>query len=85
MHPCKYKARIALAFAITRGSLFLQSSLSSRTLFAQTKSQQNRKQKQERKIQRALNKLEDADEAVLAELIRAGLDDLATRWPVHPS
>ena len=32
-----------------------------------------------------LNMLEDAVEAVLAELIRAGLDDLATRWPVHPS
>ncbi len=32
-----------------------------------------------------LNKLEDADEDVLAELIRAGLKDLATRWPVHPT
>lgn len=32
-----------------------------------------------------LNKLEDADEAVLVELIRAGLDDLATQWPVKPS
>lgn len=32
-----------------------------------------------------INKLADIDEAVLAELIRAGLDDLATRWPVHPS
>lgn len=32
-----------------------------------------------------LNKLEDADEAVLAELIRAGLDDLARQWPVRPS
>ncbi|MGB7241457.1 MAG: DUF1801 domain-containing protein [Sulfitobacter sp.] len=30
-----------------------------------------------------LNRLEDADLDVLAELIRAGLDDLATRWPVH--
>lgn len=30
-----------------------------------------------------LNKLEDADMDVLTELIRAGLDDLATRWPVH--
>ena len=30
-----------------------------------------------------LNRLEDADEAVLAELIRAGLDDLAKRWPVR--
>ena len=32
-----------------------------------------------------LNKLEDADEAVLAALIRAGLEDLATYWPVTPS
>ena len=32
-----------------------------------------------------LNKLEDADQAVLAELIRAGLDDLATRWPIQPT
>lgn len=32
-----------------------------------------------------LNKLEDADLDVLAELIRAGLSDLATRWPVHPT
>jgi len=32
-----------------------------------------------------LNKLADADEEVLAALIRAGLDDLATHWPVHPS
>ena len=32
-----------------------------------------------------LNKLEDADEAVLTELIRAGLEDLATRWPIHPT
>lgn len=30
-----------------------------------------------------LNKLEDADMDVLGELIRAGLDDLATRWPVY--
>lgn len=30
-----------------------------------------------------LNKLEDADMDVLAELIRAGLSDLATHWPVH--
>lgn len=29
-----------------------------------------------------LNKLEDADTEVLKELIRAGLDDLAQRWPV---
>lgn len=32
-----------------------------------------------------LNKLEDADLDVLAELIRAGLADLATRWPVQPT
>lgn len=32
-----------------------------------------------------LNKLADADEDVLAELIRAGLDDLATHWPVKGS
>lgn len=32
-----------------------------------------------------LNKLADVDEAVLAELIRAGLDDLGQRWPVTPS
>jgi hypothetical protein len=32
-----------------------------------------------------LNKLADADRDVLAELIRAGLADLATRWPVHPT
>ena len=30
-----------------------------------------------------LNKLADADLDVLAELIRAGLDDLKTRWPIH--
>ncbi len=30
-----------------------------------------------------MNKLEDADMDVLAELVRAGLDDLATQWPVH--
>ncbi len=29
-----------------------------------------------------LGRLGKIDEAVLAELIRAGLDDLATRWPV---
>ena len=29
-----------------------------------------------------LNKLEDADTEVLKELIRAGLDDLAQRWPI---
>lgn len=32
-----------------------------------------------------LNKLEDADLAVLAELVRAGLRDLDQRWPVRPS
>ncbi|WP_223475468.1 DUF1801 domain-containing protein [Oricola indica] len=31
------------------------------------------------------NKLADIDESVLEELIRAGLDDLASRWPVSPS
>ena len=30
-----------------------------------------------------LNKLEDADMDVLAELVRAGLKDLATRWEVQ--
>lgn len=32
-----------------------------------------------------VNKLDDIDTGVLAELIRAGLDDLGTRWPVVPS
>ncbi|MEM6940162.1 MAG: DUF1801 domain-containing protein [Pseudomonadota bacterium] len=32
-----------------------------------------------------LNKLGDADIDVLAELIRAGLDDLSTRWTITPS
>lgn len=32
-----------------------------------------------------LNKLEDADLGVLAELVRAGLDDLDRRWPVKGS
>ena len=32
-----------------------------------------------------LNKLTDADLEVLAELIRAGLADLATRWQIHPT
>ncbi|KIN63290.1 DUF1801 domain containing protein [Sulfitobacter noctilucicola] len=32
-----------------------------------------------------LNKLEDVDLDVLAELIRAGLDDLRRQWPVRPS
>lgn len=29
-----------------------------------------------------INKLADVDMAVLAELVRAGLDDLGTRWPI---
>ncbi|SMH50201.1 DUF1801 domain-containing protein [Maritimibacter sp. HL-12] len=32
-----------------------------------------------------VNKLADIDRAVLKRLIRAGLDDLAARWPVAPS
>jgi hypothetical protein len=32
-----------------------------------------------------LNKLADADEAALADLIRVGLADLATHWPLRPS
>lgn len=32
-----------------------------------------------------VNKLSDIDTDVLAELIRAGLDDLAKHWPVHPT
>lgn len=32
-----------------------------------------------------INKLADVDMAVLEEIVRAGLDDLATRWPVKPS
>ena len=32
-----------------------------------------------------LNKLQDADIDVLAELIRAGLSDLAKKWPVKPT
>ncbi|MEL7345058.1 MAG: DUF1801 domain-containing protein [Pseudomonadota bacterium] len=32
-----------------------------------------------------VNKLADIDEDVLAELIRAGLDDLATRWTIEPT
>ena len=32
-----------------------------------------------------VNKLADIDMDVLAELVRAGLDDLATRWPVSPT
>ena len=31
-----------------------------------------------------VKRLSDIDEDVLKELIRAGLADLATRWPVHP-
>lgn len=32
-----------------------------------------------------LNKLADVDLNVLAELVRAGLDDLAQQWPIQPS
>ncbi|MGB0799758.1 MAG: hypothetical protein ACPGRD_10615, partial [Planktomarina sp.] len=32
-----------------------------------------------------INKLADVDQDVLAEIIRIGLDDLATRWSVNPS
>lgn len=32
-----------------------------------------------------INKLADVDMDVLAQIIRAGLDDLATRWTVTPS
>ena len=32
-----------------------------------------------------INKLADVDMDVVAEIIRAGLDDLATHWPVKPS
>lgn len=31
-----------------------------------------------------INKLADVDMAVVEEIVRAGLDDLATRWPVKP-
>ena len=31
-----------------------------------------------------VNKLADIDEAVLREIIRDGLDDLASRWDVFP-
>ena len=31
-----------------------------------------------------VNKLSDIDQDVLAQLIRAGLKDLETYWPVHP-
>ncbi|MCV3271449.1 DUF1801 domain-containing protein [Roseobacter sinensis] len=32
-----------------------------------------------------INRLEDVDLDVLKRLIRAGLDDLGARWPVHPT
>lgn len=32
-----------------------------------------------------LNKFDDADDTVLSELIRAGLDDLSKHWPVSPT
>ena len=32
-----------------------------------------------------INKLDDVDTGVIAEIIRAGLDDLATRWPIEAS
>jgi hypothetical protein len=32
-----------------------------------------------------INKLADVDEAVVREIIRAGLDDLATKWDVTPT
>lgn len=32
-----------------------------------------------------INKLADVDMAVVEEIVRAGLDDLAKRWPVTPS
>ncbi|MEJ6478342.1 MAG: DUF1801 domain-containing protein [Octadecabacter sp.] len=32
-----------------------------------------------------INKLADVDAEVIAELICAGIDDLATRWPVTPT
>lgn len=32
-----------------------------------------------------IKRLAAVDEAVLASLIRAGLDELSTRWPVHPA
>ena len=32
-----------------------------------------------------INKLADVDIDVVAEIIRAGVDDLGTRWPVTPS
>ena len=32
-----------------------------------------------------INKLADVDMAVVEEIVRAGLDDLATKWPVTPT
>lgn len=32
-----------------------------------------------------VRRLDDVDEGALADLIRAGLDDLATHWPVQPT
>lgn len=32
-----------------------------------------------------INRLSDIDAAVLEQIIRAGLEDLATRWEIHPS
>ena len=32
-----------------------------------------------------LTRLDDADEDALRDLIRAGLEDLATRWPIAPT
>lgn len=32
-----------------------------------------------------VNKLADVDMAVVEEIVRAGLDDLGTRWPIKPS
>ncbi len=32
-----------------------------------------------------INKLADVDLNVVEELVKAGIDDLATRWPVTPS
>ena len=32
-----------------------------------------------------INKLADVDLDVVAEIIKAGIDDLGTRWPIKPS
>lgn len=32
-----------------------------------------------------IRRLDRVDQGVLAELIRAGLDDLARHWPIHPA